>query len=181
MIKICAISGSLRRASSNTSLLRAATFLAPHSVKITLFEDMGNLPLFNPDLEGFEPGSVKEFQKCLQESDGVMIASPEYAYGITGTMKNALDWVVGSGEFVNKPVALINASSRATKAQESLKTTISVMMAYIVTEASVTIPLPHNKIDYVGILESPELSGKLKSAIIIFAKAISDHQLLQTH
>ena len=113
MIRLLAISGSLRKFSSNTALLRAAAILAPQDVEISVYGDLGILPHFNPDLEGFEPQSVLDFRSQLQMADGVLIASPEYAHGITGVIKNAFDWVVGSGEFVHKPVALLNASSRA--------------------------------------------------------------------
>src|SRR5690348_328025 len=100
MLQILAISGSLRKASSNTALLRAAAALAPVDVKISLCKSLGDLPHFNPDLEGVEPASVLEFRSQLLEADGVLIASPEYMHGITGVMKNALDWIAGSGEFV---------------------------------------------------------------------------------
>ena len=96
-MKILAISGSLRRVSSNSTLLRAATLLAPEGMEITLFEGLGGLPHFNPDLEGTEPPSVPDFRARLQAADGVLICSPEYAHGVPGVLKNALDWVVGSG------------------------------------------------------------------------------------
>lgn len=172
MINILAISGSLRNASSNTALLCAACALVSEGVEIELYCGLGNLPLFNPDLEGSEPSSVLDFRTRLKEADGVMIASPEYAHGVTGALKNALDWVVGSGEFVNKPVALLNASARAKFAQESLAETIKTMMAQIVPEASLIIPLPTNKIDQCGILASTELSSVLKEAINAFVEAI---------
>src|ERR1700722_12969411 len=131
MIKILAISRSLRRLSSNTALLQAAVDLAPPGVEIYVYPGISVLPLFNPDLEGFEPPSVIDFRSRLRASDGVLIASPEYAHGITGAMKNALDWVVGGGEFVNKPVALLNASIRAVHAQESLMEVLKTMDAHL--------------------------------------------------
>jgi len=142
-MRILAISGSLRLASSNTALLRAAATLAPEGVEITLYGGLGNLPHFNPDLEGTGPPSVMDFRTRLQVSDGVLISSPEYAHGVPGVLKNALDWLVGSGEFVGKPVALLNASPRATYAQASLAETITVMSARIVDEASITMPRVH--------------------------------------
>lgn len=169
MIQLLAISGSLRQSSSNTALLRATVLLAPQNVKISIYGDLGSLPHFNPDLEGYEPPSVMDFRAQLQMADGVLIASPEYAHGITGVMKNALDWVVSSGEFVNKPVALLNASSRAIHAQESLREILKTMDAHIVSEASKTIPLPNNKIDEAGIVSHPELSSLLRIAIASLA------------
>lgn len=171
-MKILAISGSLRRASSNTALLRAAAALAPPEIEIIVYEELGSLPLFNPDLEGAEPHSVLNFRSMLKTSDGIIISSPEYAHGITGVLKNALDWVVGSGEFVDKPVALINASPRARHAQESLTEIITVMAARIIPEASLTIPLPTNKMDPDSILAHPELSKLLRTALSAFIQGI---------
>src|SRR6187455_908910 len=120
MIKIFAISGSLRSQSSNTNVLRAVTLLASEGVSISLYEGLGNLPHFNPDLEGKEGLAVLDFRRRLQESDAVLISSPEYAHGVPGVLKNALDWLVGGEEFVYKPVALFNASPRSNHAQASL-------------------------------------------------------------
>src|SRR5438105_3807739 len=105
-MQILGISGSLRRVSSNTALLRAASLLAPQGVEITLYDGLGDLPPFNPDLEGAEPPSVLDFRARIQEADGVLISSPEYAHGVPGVLKNALDWLVGSEkiEIVGKPV-----------------------------------------------------------------------------
>ncbi len=170
--KILAISGSLRIASSNTALLRAASKLVPEGVEITVYDELGNLPLFNPDLEGTEPPSVTDFRARLRASDGVLIASPEYAHGVTGVIKNALDWVVGGEEFVNKPVALLNASPRATHAQASLTETITVMSARIVAEASITVPLLGKNLDAAGIVSHSEIASALRAAIVAFARAI---------
>src|SRR5689334_14942965 len=114
MIQVLAISGSLRGNSSNTIVLKAAALLAPDSVSISHYGGLGSLPHFNPDLEGHEGYAVADFRRQLQTSRAVLICSPEYAHGVPGVMKNALDWVVSSGELVDKPVALINASPRST-------------------------------------------------------------------
>ena len=115
-VHVLAISGSLRSGSSNTILLRAAAELAPRGLSVAFYEGLGELPHFNPDLddEANPPPQVREFRDALRAADGVMICSPEYAHGVPGSLKNALDWVVGSGELSGKPVALINASPRAT-------------------------------------------------------------------
>jgi chromate reductase, NAD(P)H dehydrogenase (quinone) len=173
-IQILAISGSLRAVSSNTSLLRAASILAPDGVAIALYNGLNDLPHFNPDIEGtaLEPPSVLDFRTQLLESDGVLISSPEYAHGVPGVLKNALDWVVGSGELVGKPVALLNASPRATHGQASLRETISVMDARIINEASIDLPLLGRKLDEVGIALDAEIAEPLRMAIATFAIAI---------
>ena len=172
-IRILAISGSLRAASSNSAVLRAAIALAPPEVEIVIYDGIGTLPHFNPDLEDCQPAGVLDFRAQIQTADGVLIACPEYAHGVPGTMKNALDWVVGSSEFVGKPVALINAAPRASLAQASLAETLGVMTAELIAEASIKLPLPHNRIDAAGIIGDASLSTLLRSAIAVFAQAIS--------
>jgi len=90
------------------------------------------LPLFNPDIEATGPTFIARFRAQLIAADAVLIASPEYVHGVTSAMKNALDWMVGCEAFVNKPVALLNASPRAVHAIASLNETVTVMSALIV-------------------------------------------------
>lgn len=115
MTTILAISGSLRAHSTNTTLLVAAARLAPPGVQIDLYKAFGDLPLFNPDLNGKEPEAVRKFQAALAAADGILICSPEYAHGVSGAMKNGLDWLVSDVNLVGKSVALINASERARR------------------------------------------------------------------
>jgi NAD(P)H-dependent FMN reductase len=107
-VRILAVSGSLRTASSNTALLRAAARLAPEGVEVILYEGLASLPHFNPDLDdldaGTAPPAVMDFRSRLDASDGVLISSPEYAHGVPGALKNAIDWVVSSGEIYEKPL-----------------------------------------------------------------------------
>lgn len=96
------------------------------------------LPHFNPDLdvEPF-PEAVVPWLAALRNADAVVISSPEYARGVPGVLKNALDWVVGSGEFVSKPVVLVNLSPMAVHAHKSLVETLSTMMAHVIEASSV--------------------------------------------
>src|SRR5436853_1978310 len=115
-IRIVAISGSLRSGSSNTLLLRAASAIAPPGMVVDVYQGIDRLPFFNPDLDVDEvPQAVESFRATLRSAHGLLISSPEYAHGVPGVLKNALDWLVGStqGEIVDKPVALVNASPRA--------------------------------------------------------------------
>lgn len=154
-MKLLAISGSLRAASTNTMLLRAAARLAPADMRIELYGELGTLPLFNPDIEASDPPPVARLRRQLIESDAVLIASPEYAHGVTGAMKNALDWMVGCEAFVDKPVVLFNASPRAVHAHAALREMVSVMSARIVDEASVTVPLLGASLDEAGLAAPP--------------------------
>jgi chromate reductase len=171
-IRGLAISGSLRRASLNTALIVAAARLAPGTVEISIYRGLAEIPPFNPDLESDSaPEAVARFRAALQACDVVLISSPEYAHGVPGVLKNALDWVVGSGELVDKPIALINASGRATHAWASLAETLSVMSAHVIVEASITVPLDGRRLDANGIVEDTELSSALRSAIEALAGA----------
>jgi chromate reductase len=176
MTKILAISGSLRKASLNTALLRAVSKLAPADVRVELYNGMDKLPLFNPDIEATDPPAVADLRNHLLGADGVFIASPEYAHGVTGVMKNALDWMVGCEAFVNKPVALLNASPRATHAQAALKETITVMSARVIDEASITVPILGSKLDELEIVSDPEISAALHEAVLAFRRAIEFHR-----
>ncbi len=172
-MRILAISGSLRAASSNTVLLKALASLAPTGTEIILFSGLGDLPHFNPDLDGEDaPPAVADFRSQMQASKGVLISSPEYAHGVPGVLKNALDWVVGSGEFVYKPVALISGSARSIYVQAALIETLTVMMARMVPEASVTLQLTGNKIDEAGVLANPDFTEKLSFGLTAFIGAI---------
>ncbi|MHB1144788.1 MAG: NADPH-dependent FMN reductase [Thiobacillus sp.] len=92
-------------------------------------------------------------------------ASPEYAHGVTGSMKNALDWMVGCEAFVNKPVALLNASPRAVHAQASLKEIVAVMSALIVEESSITVPVLDSGLDEAGIIAHPDISQRIVESL----------------
>src|SRR3954447_18977377 len=156
-MKIVAISGSLRRTSQNTVVLRAAARLAPAGVSIELFEGIGGLPFFNSDLEGeLLPQPVAEFRAAIGAADGLLISSPEYARGVSGVMKNALDWLVSSFEFPNKPVALINTSPRATHALAALTLPLETMSAQLVRDASITLPLLGTSNDADSVAANPE-------------------------
>jgi NAD(P)H-dependent FMN reductase len=169
-LHLLAISGSLRAVSSNTALLRAAIALAPDGIEIRLYEGLGDLPHFNPDLEAQEPPAVTDLRARVRWADGLLISSPEYAHGVPGVMKNALDWLVGGDEFIDKPVALLNASPRSHHAQDSLAETIRTMSGRLVP--TVAIPLLGTKLDEAGIVANPELAGLVRSAILAFVQAI---------
>jgi chromate reductase, NAD(P)H dehydrogenase (quinone) len=171
-MKILAISGSLRAASTNTALLRAAALLAPAGVEIDLYRGLGGLPHFNPDLEEAEPPAVTDLRVRVREAGGLLFAVPEYAHGVPGALKNLLDWLVGGEEFIYKPVALWNASPRASHAQASLRETIRTMSGSIVEEASVAVPLLSRSPDPEAIAADPELSALVRTALAAFARAV---------
>lgn len=164
-MRVLALCGSLRAASINASLLRAARRLAPAGIELRIFDDLGRLPLFNPDLEADAPPVVRELHRELAEADALVIASPEYAHGVTGTIKNALDWLVGFPPFVDVRVAVFNASPRAHHADDALRETLRTMSAVIVDEACLRLPLLGAGLDDDGMVASPEVSAAVRAAL----------------
>lgn len=164
-MRILAISGSLRQTSLNTVLLRAAARIAPAGIEVVLYRGLGNLPLFNPDIEASEPAPVVTLREQILVSDALLIASPEYAHGVTGAIKNALDWMVGNETFVNKPVALLNASPRATHAQAALRETVATMSARLVDEACITVPILGSCLSEDDIVQQPDINSALLAAL----------------
>jgi NAD(P)H-dependent FMN reductase len=158
--------------SVNTALVQAAARLAPIGTCVSIYGGLGELPPFNPDLDGIGvPASVFRFRAALEACDAVLISSPEYAHGVSGVLKNALDWVVGSGELINKPVALINASARAIHAHASLTETLNTMSANVIADASVTVPLDGATADTDSIAADVRYSALLRSALRVLAAA----------
>ena len=105
--KILAISGSTRQLSTNLSLIHAIIELFS-DLDINIFQGLSDIPHFNPDLDTDDPPkNVSRFRNQLSEADGILICTPEYAMGVPGTLKNAIDWTVSSMEFLHKPVAFI--------------------------------------------------------------------------
>ena len=143
-VRVLAISGSLRRASTNTAALEALARLAPEGVKVLVYGDLAKLPPFNPDDDMEDkpkPEPIETLRALVDASDALVIAAPEYAHGLPGALKNALDWLVASETFAGKPTALINTSPRAFHAQASLREILSTMAARLIPEAFVSISL----------------------------------------
>ena len=169
--RVLAISGSLRAGSSNAALLGAAERLAPEGMEIRHYEGLAALPHFNPDLDVDPlPAPVADLRAQIGWADGVIISSPEYARGIPGSLKNALDWLVSSDVFPDKPVALFNASPRASAAQAALRLTLETMSARMIDAACITVPLLASNKDAASIAADPDLSGTIRDALAAFAR-----------
>ena len=172
IVRILAISGSLRGASSNTAVINAAVRVAPLGVEVSVYSGLADVPPFNPDLDtDTAPIAVVRFRAALEACDAILICSPEYAHGVSGVLKNALDWVVGSGELIDKPIAVINASTRATHADASLRETLTTMSARVIEDASITIPLAGSEHDPNRIAGDVHLSRLLRASLVALARA----------
>jgi len=168
---ILALCGSLRAASMNAALLRAAARLAPAGVSVELFPSLGDLPLFNPDLEASLPAPVQRLHEAVTTCDALLIASPEYAHGVTAVIKNALDWLVSFPPFVDKPVAIFNASPGSVHADSSLRETLTTMSADLRVDACLALPLRSTGIAEQGILDSGHAAA-IRGALATLASGV---------
>ena len=113
-MKILGLSGSLRKDSHNTRLLRAAGSLLPEGAELVVFDRLGEIPLFNEDDEHTPPAAAEALKEAIATADGLLVATPEYNHSIPGVLKNALDWVsrpVAETPLRGKPAAVIGAST----------------------------------------------------------------------
>ena len=176
-MRLLAISGSLRRASTNTAALEALARLAPRGVKALVYRDLAKLPPFNPDDDVEDkpkPEPVETLRSLVGASDALIIAAPEYAHGVPGVLKNALDWLVASETFAGKPVALLNASPRAFHAQASLRETLATMAARILPEAFAELSLAGKLVTADEILADPGNARRLKDALAALIRALQE-------
>jgi NAD(P)H-dependent FMN reductase len=173
-VKLLTVCGSLRAGSSNAALLAALALVAGPAVEVEKYDGLSALPAFNPDMEEDEaniPAAVVDLRRAVATADAIVISSPEYAHGIPGALKNALDWLVGSLEFVNKPVGLINASSASRFAHPQLVEVLTVMNANVVPGASLLIDIPRRGATAEELATNPDHLSALRSIVAALAKA----------
>lgn len=160
--KIIAIPGSLRQDSVNLNLIRSIAQLYLDKLDITIFEGLSDIPHFNPDLDNENPPeNVSNFRRQLKHADGILICTPEYAMGVPGTLKNAIDWTVSSMEFSHKPVALITASTAGQKAHQSLINTLTIIEVDISSGSHLLISHAKSKVKGDKIID-PETLEQIK-------------------
>ena len=164
-LKILALCGSLRQASINAALLRAAARLAAPGADVEVPDWLGRLPLFNPDLEAELPWQIETLHLAVAGADAILIATPEYAHGVSGTLKNVLDWMVSFEPFIHKPVAVFNASPRARHADEALRETLRTMSAGLVGEHSFAVELLGAQLSEDAMVASESVAAVVAEAI----------------
>lgn len=169
-IKILGISGSLRKESYNTTLLKTIKSFLPDDAEMEIF-DIGTLPLFNPDLETSLPETVVKFKSAIKNSDAIIFASPEYNYSITGVLKNAIDW--GSrpkddNSFDAKPGAIVGASNgriSTGRSQYELRKICFGLNMYLLNKPEVMVGPAGNSIDESGNITDAKTNGKLQELV----------------
>ena len=171
---ILAICGSTKKFSTNLSLIKAIANISDAYFSITIFDGLDMLPHFNPDLD-IEPApqTIINFRKLLKDSDGILICTPEYAMGVPGTLKNAIDWTVSSCEFSHKPVALITASSVGQKGHAALLETLKVIECNITDETQLLISFSKTKINDKSQITDAETFEHVNQLIRAFLQNIN--------
>ena len=162
---ILAISGSLKRSSVNSAALRAAAVAAVRDdVAVALADSVRHLPHFDPDLETKPPYAVRRLRTACEAADGVLLSVPEYAFGIPGSLKNALDWTVGSGSLYRKPVTLLEVApaGRGTHVREALKLVLSALDADVTLRF---VPVAPSDRDRNGEISNPKIVDELEAVV----------------
>jgi chromate reductase len=168
-IKILGISGSLRTSSSNNVIMKVVAGMMPGNVDFKIYQGLGSLPHF--DDSAVIPVAVQDFHALLRESDAVFICTPEYAFGVPGSLKNALDWTVGTGDFVNKPVALVTASSVGDKGHASLLNTLTAISADIVKGGTLLVSFVRSKLNNKGEISDAPTYNAIKEVVDTLVKS----------
>lgn len=162
--------------------LEAIKVRAPYGVEIQIFDQLACLPFFNPDVEldieekgmefsglsNDEMQSLSKLKSDLAKADALIISSPEYAHGVTGLIKNTLDWLVSGESFIDLPVMLVNTSARASHAQASLLEIVKTMSANIIDDTGLTLSLLGSQITSTSQLLETDLVEKIDTALSFF-------------
>ena len=169
MPAILAVSGSLRQASVNTAALRAAAAAAARSGIAVSFDDAPRaLPQFDPDLEASPPEAAARFRSACEQADALLFAVPEYAFGIPGAFKNALDWTVGAGSLDHKPVALLHVAppGRGARVREALTHVLTALAADVTHHE---LPIGRHDRDARGRIADPLIVERLALVVVELA------------
>jgi chromate reductase, NAD(P)H dehydrogenase (quinone) len=172
---ILAILGSTRKNATNYHLIKAIQVLSKDIFKMAIFEGIAALPHFNPD-DNKDPiaATVIAFRQLLAHADGVIICTPEYAHGVPGTLKNAIDWVVSSNEFTEKPTALITASTDGTYAHQALLEILNTLGAKNAGRHQLVIPFAKTKINNNNTITDKATLDEILSLINNLQKTIEE-------
>ncbi|POY37999.1 flavoprotein [Solitalea longa] len=162
-MRILAIPGSLRANSSSNQVLHQIASFLPSSIEFIIYEGLKNIPAF--DDSEIVPESVLHFKNLIKEADAVLICTPEYAFGIPGALKNAIDWTVSSGELVEKPVALITASSQGEKGHAAMLNVLNALSTQTPPETTLLISFIRAKLNNKGELKDQALLIEIKEVL----------------
>ena len=166
---VLAISGSTRQTSTNHSLIRAIAALSAEELHVIIYNGIANLPHFNPDHDENNVASeVADFKQQLNNAAGIINCTPEYAHGVVGTLKNAIDWTVSTAEFSQKPTMLITASTDGRFAHQALLETLKVIEAKNVENLQLVIQFAKTKISSDNKITDEKTFADVKALVAAF-------------
>jgi chromate reductase, NAD(P)H dehydrogenase (quinone) len=182
-VRVLAFAGSLRKASYNRALLRAAQELAPEGAEVRIFDRMREIPLFDADLEAEgDPEPVQALKRAIGEADALLVATPEYNHGVPGVLKNAIDWASRpprNSVLTGKPTAIFGASPSVTgtaRAQSQLRQSFVFTGTPAVLQPEILVYRASEKFDAEGRLtdeKTREFVGRLLSELVSHARMLS--------
>jgi chromate reductase len=170
---IFAISGSLRSGSSNDNILKFVGTQLPPDVNYFIYDRLAEIPPFDPgnDHEHVDE-NVAELRSFIKNADAIIICTPEYAYGVPGQLKNALDWMVSSGSFVDKPVSLITASLGGEACHAAMQLILGAINATVIPDATLLIQFIRSKMGVDGKIADEGTREEVKKTVAGLLKAI---------
>jgi len=173
--------GSVRRPSSNAHLLRQLVMEMSDFAEATVYEGLGDLPIFNPDREGAAtPAIIKDLKADVARADGLIIACPEYVHGIPGSFKNLIDWLVSGEELSGKPVMLVhtNGHGRGAHVRSQLCEVLTTAGVELIEPDGVTIYLvSKHAAEIEAILAEPGNRSALKMAARQFVDRLTQNEV----
>ena len=170
-VYVVLISGSTRAGSTNTAALRTLAALDVPGVVTTLWDRLVDIPAFVPDDGAEPPQTVTALRLLLASADAVVFCTPEYAGTLPGSFKNAIDWLVGSGELYRTPTAWINVGNpgRGAGAEVTLATVLGYVDADVIDEACVRIPVGRDLVGPDGAVDDPDVRARLAAQLAAVA------------
>ncbi|MBM0260903.1 NADPH-dependent FMN reductase [Micromonospora sp. 4G55] len=187
-LTVLAISGSLREASFNTALIRAAQRLAPAGLTIEQYAGLGAIPPFSEDVEPEPPAAVTDLRERIAAADALLIATPEYNYGVPGVLKNALDWASRPSfpitswvsPLAHKPIAIVGAAPTGmgtVRAQLQLRQLFLWTDSAVVTKPEIIVNNAHEKLAADGTVKDETTETLLRALLDALATKIRLTQL----
>lgn len=173
-IKILGISGSLRSNSSANAVLNIVSKLFPDLVEFKIYTGIAEIPAFDDRKE--IPQHVVDFIQEIKDADGVFFCIPEYAFGVPGALKNALDWTVSTTVFLNKPVALVTAASQGQKAHSAFLNTLMALGTKSNNELNLLISFIRTKLDESNHIKDAATTGALTQLATSFVKLLEENK-----
>ena len=180
-IMILGVFGSLRQESSNKGLVKLAQKLTPANVTFAFYDKIGSLPFYNEDLEdpSHTPASVREWREMVSNSDALFIAAPEYNFGPSAVLKNAIDWAtrpMGQHAMSGKVISLISSSGGTGGSHmiEQLSTVLTILGNTVINEPNGQIPKGAQRISIEGTTSDPAIEELVTARLQAIIESVNN-------